>query len=85
MVIIVYFLCALTSLLCAWLLCKSYWKTKYPLLFWSGLCFIGLTCNNLLVVFDRLIFTEIDLLPWRLVSTLFSLSLMLVGLIWQGD
>lgn len=85
MATIIYFLCALTSLLCAILLCRGYLKTRYFLLFWSSLCFIGLTLNNLLVVLDRIVFPEIDLLTWRLASTLISLTLMLVGLIWQGD
>jgi hypothetical protein len=85
MATIIYFLCALTSSVCAFLLCKSYLKTRYFLLFWSSLCFIGLTINNLLVVLDRIVFPEVDLLSWRLTSTLISLMLMLVGLIWQGD
>lgn len=83
MVIVIYFLCASTSLLCATLLCRGYLRTKYPLLFWSGLCFIGLTVNNLLVVLDRIILPDVDLLSWRLGATLISLLLMLVGLIWQ--
>jgi hypothetical protein len=87
MVTTIYFLCALTSLLCAFLLCRGYLKTRYPLLFWSGLCFIGLTLNNLLVILDRIIFPGpgVDLLTWRLGATLISLTLMLVALIWQGD
>lgn len=85
MVAIIYFLCALTSSLCALLLFKSYLKTRYFLLFWGSLCFIGLTLNNLLVVLDRIVFPEFDLLTWRLTATLISLTLMLGGLIWQGD
>ncbi len=85
MATLIYCLCAVLSSLCAYLLCKGYWRTKSPLLFWSGLCFAGLTCNNLLVVFDRAVFADLDLLTWRLSSTLISLSLMLVGLIWRRD
>lgn len=85
MATIIYVLCTLTSALCAILLCKSYLKTRYVLLFWSGLCFIGLTINNLLVVLDRIVFPNADLLTFRLSSTLIALSLMLVGLIWQEN
>lgn len=85
MATLIYCLCALLSTLCAYLLWKGYRRSKSSLLFWSALCFIGLTCNNLLVVFDRVVFAEIDLLTWRLSSTLISLSLMLVGLIWRRD
>jgi hypothetical protein len=82
---IIYILCALTSFSCAWLLWNSYRRTRAGLLFWSALCFVGLTTNNLLVVLDRVIFPEVDLLVWRLSSSLVALSLLLFGLIWQEE
>jgi hypothetical protein len=85
MATLIYILCTLTPLTCAWLLIKSYWRTRHRLLFWSGLCFVGLTTNNLLVVMDRVIFPDTDLLEWRLGSTLVALLLLLFGLIWQEE
>lgn len=85
MATLIYFLCTLTSLACAWLLCNGYRRTRHRLLFWSALCFAGLTFNNLLVVLDRIVFPDVDLLYLRLSSTLVALVLLLYGLIWQEE
>jgi Family of unknown function (DUF5985) len=55
------------------------------LLFWSGLCFVGLSLNNLLVVLDRIILPSMDLLRWRLVAALVAVSLLVYGLIWTEE
>lgn len=85
MATVIYFLCTLTSLSCTWLLLKGYRRTRHGLLFWSSLCFMGLTFNNLLVVLDRVMLPELDLLAFRLGSTLVALLLLLFGLIWQEE
>lgn len=85
MATVIYFLCTLTSLSCAWLLLTGYRRTRNGLLFWSALCFMGLTLNNLLVVLDRVMFPDADLLLFRLSSTLIALLLLLFGLIWQEE
>ncbi|GEM_PF-4466205 len=36
-----YPLCTLTAALCAWLLLRSYYRSRYRLLLWGGLCFAG--------------------------------------------
>jgi uncharacterized protein DUF5985 len=82
---IVYSLCALTCLASAWLLLRSYRQTRTPLLLWSGLCFVGLTLNNGLLVLDRVILPEMDLSGARLATALFALLLMVFGLIWESD
>ena len=46
---VVYALCALTSLACAVLLLRAYRRSWARLLFWSGLCFVGLALNNVLL------------------------------------
>jgi len=81
----IYLLCALTSSGCTLLLLQGYRRTGYRLLFWSMLCFAGLTINNLFVVFDRVIFPDADLLMWRLGSALIALLILLFGLIWQEE
>ncbi|HEX4780713.1 MAG TPA: DUF5985 family protein [Usitatibacter sp.] len=81
----IYSLCALTCLLCTWLLLSAYARTRFRLLFWSGLCFAGLTVNNVLLVLDKVVFTEVDLTTPRLATALAALLLLLVGLIWERD
>lgn len=82
---IIYLLCILTSLACAGLLLISYRRTGHRLLFWSGLCFVGLTFNNLFLLLDNVVFPDIDFLPARLVSALVALLLLLYGLIYEKE
>ena len=83
---LIYILCMLTSLACAWLLFLSYRRTRYRLLFWSGACFAVMTLNNLLLLLDKVVFpTQVDLLPWRLASALVACLLLLYGLIYEKE
>jgi hypothetical protein len=82
---IVYALCAVTALLCAVLLLRAYLRVRSKLLLWSALCFGGLMLSNAVLVLDKLVYTEVDLQPARLVLTLVSLLLLLYGLIYSSD
>lgn len=77
--------CALTALLCAWLLLRAYHRHGTRLLLWSGLCFGGLTLNNLLLVLDKTIYAAIDLSIPRLLVALISLLLLVGGMVMEGD
>ena len=81
----VYVLCALTSLACAVLLLRAYWRGRYRLLLWSGLCFAGLTLNNLILVIDKLVLTGGDLSIWRTSVALMAMAVLLYGLIWEAE
>jgi len=81
----IYALCALTAALCSLLLLQSYARGRYRLLLWSGLCFVGLTLNNLLLVVDKLVVPQIDLSPWRSAVALVSMCILLYGLIWDVE
>lgn len=81
--IIVYVLCAATSALCAVLLLRGYAKSRSRLLFWSGLCFIGLALNNTLLVIDVRVVPNIDLSVWRTIPALVGVSLLVYGLVWE--
>jgi len=81
--ILIYALCAATSLLCAWLLLRSYFLSRYRLLFWSGLCFSGLALNNLILLADKVVFTDRNLITLRLFSALVALLPLLYGLIFE--
>lgn len=80
-----YTLCMLTALLCAWLLLRGYYRTRYKLLMWGGLCFVGLTLNNALLVVDKQLFPELDLFTWRLLLALAAMLVLLYGIIWDKD
>lgn len=80
----VYLLCALTSILCAVLLARSYRVQKSRLLMWSTLCFVGLAVNNILLFVDLVLTSEdIDLSFVRSGTALVSVLLLLIGLVWE--
>jgi hypothetical protein len=81
----IYILCFLTSLSCAWLLVRSYGRSRARLLLWSGLCFSLLAVNNLLVVVDLLVLPSVDLVPFRHIASLAAVSTLLFGFIWEVE
>jgi Family of unknown function (DUF5985) len=85
MAALIYSLCALTSILCCVLLWRSWRASRARLLFWSALCFVFLAANNLFVVFDLVIFPNIDFLAARYLSSLAAISVLLWGFIWETD
>ena len=85
MAAIIYSLCALTALMCASMLLSTYARSRYRLLLWGGLCFVGLTINNVMVIMDKLIVPNIDLSTWRLVASLAAVLVFLYGLIWDAE
>ncbi|HET7778784.1 MAG TPA: DUF5985 family protein [Rudaea sp.] len=82
---LVYTLCAITALLCAILLLRAYRSTRSRVLLWSGLCFAGLMLANAVLVLDKIVYTEVDLSPWRHAITLVSLLMLLYGLIYAKE
>lgn len=85
MAALVYFLCALTGLAAFVLLLRSWWLTKARLLFWSALCFAGITATNILLVVDKLVVPLEDLRTPRLLIALVAVLLLVFGLIWEED
>jgi hypothetical protein len=83
--IILYSLAALTSLTCMLLLFRAHARTGLRLLFWSALCFVGLTINNLLLFLDLIVFPDLDLRLWRLAAALAGLLALLYGFIWEAE
>ncbi len=76
---------SLTVGLCALLLLRAYARVRQRLLLWSGLCFVGLTLANALVVIDLAIVPEVSFYVWRLAIAAVSLLLLLYGLIFESD
>jgi hypothetical protein len=81
---IVFVLCALTSLACAVLLLRGYFGTRVRLLLWTGLCFVGLCVNNILLVVDART-PSVDLSVWRSLPAVAGLALLIYGLVWDAD
>ena len=82
---LVYLLCFATSTLCAFLLGRSFRRTRSRLLFWSALCFALLAVVNGVVVLDMLVYPEINFRPVRLWLSLLAVSVLLFGFIWDED
>ena len=82
---LVYTLCFATSTLCAYLLGRSFRRTRSRLLFWSALCFALLAGVNFVVVLDMLVFPEINFRPLRLWLSLVAVAVLLFGFIWDED
>jgi len=83
MAVVVYALCALTSLACAGLLLRGYRRSRARLLLWSGLCFAGLFVNNLLLVVDSRV--SFDLSITRSIPAVVGVLLLMYGLVWESD
>jgi hypothetical protein len=81
---VVYLLCAITSIGCAIMLLRGYSNSKVRLLLWSGLCFVGLALNNIILFIDLVIVPNLDLSLWRSLTSLGGLALLLYGLIWDA-
>ena len=82
---LIYSLCALLSLGIAVLLWTHYLRTRSRLLYWSALCFTGLTANNVMLVLDKLVLVGHDLALARQWTALASLALLLYGLVYEDE
>jgi hypothetical protein len=83
----VYLLCALTSIACAAMLLRGYWRSRSRFLLWSCLCFVGLMANNMLLFIDNVVYRDIEWISpaWRSAAALIGLLLLLYGLIWDAE
>ena len=82
---LIFGMCALAAAVCAYLLLQGYSRGGYRLLLWSGLCFVGLTLNNLTLVVDKIIVPHVDLSIPRATLALVAMSVLLYGLIWDTE
>jgi hypothetical protein len=81
----VYILCFLTSAACAWLLVRSYARSRARILMWSAACFVLLALNNFFVVIDLVVLPDADLTSLRNLSALAAVMTLLYGFIWELD
>ena len=80
-----YVLALLTSALCALLLLRGWWRFRQRMLFWSAVCFVFLSFNNVLLILDLLVFPRVDLRLWRLVTALAGVISILCAFILEED
>ncbi|MGE4208654.1 MAG: DUF5985 family protein [Oligoflexales bacterium] len=73
------------SVVCTFLLLRGYRQSKSHLLLWSGLCFVGLALNNVVLFIDMVILPDANIQGafWRNLLSSISGSLLLFGLIWE--
>lgn len=83
MSVALYVFTIVVTLFCAVLLLRAWTRVRRGLLLWSGLCFVGLTLDSVLVLVDMILFPSLDLFTWRLASVAISLSLLVFGMIWE--
>lgn len=81
----IYTLISLTALLCTFLLLRAYLRSRYRLLLWSGVCFAGLTLNNVFLVLDKIVLPTVDLSAWRAAVALAAMAVLLYGMIWDTE
>jgi len=80
-----YILAVASSGACAILLLRAYLQRRVRLLMWSGICFIGLTVNNIALFVDLVVFPQIDLRLARLVPALIGMMCLLYGFIYDTE
>jgi energy-converting hydrogenase Eha subunit G len=81
---LVYILCGATCLLCSCLLLRGYWQTSVRLLLWSGLCFLGLMADNVMLYIDLIVVPDVDLAVWRKAPGFVAIALLVFGLVWES-
>lgn len=62
-------------------LMRHYFRTRLPLLFWSGLGFLLFAIANVVLFIDLVIVPQYDLVIWRNATTLAGVVVLLYGLI----
>ena len=81
---LIYILCIVTCLGCAFLLWRAFRKTRSRLLFWSALCFLILGFANLLLFADIVIYPDENLITLRTGANLGAVLVLLYGLIFKS-
>jgi hypothetical protein len=83
---VLFLLAALTSIGCMWLLLRAYARTRVRLLFWTGMCFIALSVNNVVLFVDVVVLpTQVDLRMLRLGAAHAGIACLLYAFIWEAE
>lgn len=82
---IIYGLCGLTSLFCAWLLILAYREKHIGLLLWVGVFFVIQACANFILIIDKLVVPDTDMSVFRHTISLVAIGVLLYGLITRTE
>jgi hypothetical protein len=84
--LVLFVLAVVTSLACTVLLFRAYLQSRLRILLWSGLCFVCLTANNLLLFIDLVVLpTDVDLRVLRHGTALVGMLFLLYGFIRESE
>jgi len=83
--IALYVVAIVSSGTCAILLLRAYVHRHVRLLMWSGICFVGLTINNVALFADLVVFPQLDLRLARQLPALIGMMFLLYGFICDAD
>jgi len=83
--IILYLVAIISSATCAMLLLRAYVRRRVRLLMWSGVCFLGLTLNNIALFVDLVMFPQLDLRLARHLPALVGMMFLLYGFICDAE
>lgn len=81
---IVYVLCALASLACAWVLFRNYKKTGVGFLAWSAGCFACLALGNVILFIDMVVIDDIDFSTIRVIPAVLGFGVLIYGFIQEA-
>lgn len=81
--LLVYGLCAVAALACAWLLALGARRSRSRMLAWSALCFALLAAANIVLVLDVWAFPGIALWPVRTGLSLLAVGSLIYGLVME--
>jgi hypothetical protein len=82
---VVNILSIVTALACAALLFRGYYRTRTRLLWWSAICFLALSLENLVLFVDVNIVPQVDLALIRQSIGAIGTACLVYGLVWEGE
>jgi len=82
---LVYMFCFIACAICAWLLVRSWLKTRTRLLLWIAISFVLLAVNNFFLFADTTLLPQVDLSLYRTISAVAAVSILIFGLIWEAE
>jgi hypothetical protein len=82
---LIYGLCTILSLAIAVMLWRQHRRSPSRMIYWTAMCFTGLALSNLVLVVDKLVFTDVDLRVLRHSISLLSIGLLLFGLVYEDE
>ena len=70
--------------MCAFLLVRSWMRSRERILAWSAVSFLVLAIGNFVLICDTVIAPQMDLTTLRYLASLAAVSILLACFIWEG-